>query len=166
MPQSLSQLYVHLVFTTKHREPLLLPPVRDQMHAYLGTVLKNRDSPALEVGCTRDHVHALFRLSKSISLAKIVEEIKTSSSKCVKTQGRAWANFHWQSGYGGFSVSAADVKEATEYIAQQAEHHRVVTFQEEYRKLLESHGIEYDERYVWDWSLMPPFQGLRIRFVV
>jgi REP element-mobilizing transposase RayT len=150
MPQSVSRLYVHLVFSTKHREPLLLSPTRQQMHAYLAAVLKNQDSPALKVGGTSDHVHALFRLSKNSSLAKIVEEIKTSSSKWVKTQGRTLANFYWQSGYGGFSVSPAEVEEVAEYIAQQEAHHRAVTFQDEYRKLLASHGIEYDERYVWD----------------
>ena len=105
MPQSLSKLYVHLAFSTKHREPLLLAPLRAQMHAYLATVLKNQDSPAVEVGGTSDHVHALFRLSKNRSLAAIVEEVKTGSSKWAKTQGRAFVNFYWQSGYGGFSVS-------------------------------------------------------------
>jgi len=97
-----------------------------------------------------DHVHALFRLSKNFALAKIVEEVKTGSSKWVKTQGRGLANFHWQSGYGAFSVSAADVEEVVEYIAQQESHHRVASFQEEFRKLLDTHGIAYDERYVWD----------------
>ena len=110
MPQSLSKLYVHLAFSTKHREPLLLAPLRAQMHAYLATVLKNQDSPAVMVGGTSDHVHALFRLSKNRTLAAIVEEVKTSSSKWAKTQGSAFANFHWQSGYGGFSVSPAEVK--------------------------------------------------------
>jgi putative transposase len=150
MPQSLSQLYVHLVFSTKHREPLLLPPVREQMHAYLASVLKNHDSPAPKVGGSSDHLHALFRLSKDVSLAVIMEKIKNSSSKWVKTQGRALANFHRQSGYRAFSVSPADVQEVAEYIWQQEEHHRVVTFQEEYRRLLASYGIDYDERYVWD----------------
>ncbi len=150
MPQSLSQLYVHLVFSTKHREALLAPPVREHLHSYLAAVLKNHDSPALKVGATSDHVHALFRLSKNLSLAKLVEEIKTSSSRWIKTQGRAFANFHWQSGYGGFSVSPRDVNEVVEYIAQQEAHHRVMTFREEYRKLLEAHGVAYDERYVWD----------------
>jgi REP element-mobilizing transposase RayT len=150
MPQSLSQLYVHLAFSTKHREPLLLAPLRAQMRAYLATVLTNSDSPAIKVGGTSDHVHGLFRLSKNTSLAEIVEGIKTSSSKWIKTKGRAMASFHGQSGYGGFSVSAADVEKVAEYIAQQETHHRTVSFQEEYRKLLETHGIEYDERYVWD----------------
>lgn len=150
MPQSLSQLYVHLAFSTKHREPFLLAPLRAQMHPYLATVLTNSGSPAIKVGGTSDHVHALFRLSKNSSLAGIVEEIKTSSSKWIKTKGRALASFHWQNGYGGFSVSPADVENVAEYIARQETHHRAVSFQEEYRKLLDSHGIEYDERYVWD----------------
>jgi REP element-mobilizing transposase RayT len=150
MPQSLSQLYVHLVFSTKHREATLLSPVREHLHVYLATVLKNQDSPALKVGGMSDHVHALFRLSKNLPLAKIVEEVKTSSSKWVTTQARTLANFHWQSGYGGFSVSAADVEEVVEYIAQQESHHCVVSFQDEFRKLLEAHGIAYDERYAWD----------------
>jgi REP element-mobilizing transposase RayT len=150
MPQSLANLYVHLVFSTKHREPLLLSPLRGRVHAYMATVLKNQASPSIRVGGTRDHVHALFRLSKNLSLAAIVEEVKTSSSKWVKTQSPALANFHWQNGYGGFSVALAELDEVTAYITQQELHHQVVPFQEEYRKLLERHGIEYDERYVWD----------------
>ena len=150
MPQSLSQLYVHLIFSTKHREPMLLLPVREHLHAYLAAVLNNQDSPALKVGGMGDHVHALFRLSKNLALAKIVEEVKTSSSKWLKTRGRGLANFHWQSGYGAFSVSSADVEEIVEYIAQQETHHRVASFQEELRKLLHAHGIAYDERHVWD----------------
>jgi REP element-mobilizing transposase RayT len=150
MSQSLAKLYVHLVFSTKHREPALLLPLRARMHAYLAAVLKNQDSPAVKVGGTGDHVHILFRLSKNCSLAQIVEEIKTSSSKWVKTQGAALANFHWQSGYGAFSVGPAEVDSVTKYIAQQEAHHRGVSFQEEYRKLLQTHGIDFDERYLWD----------------
>ena len=150
MSQSLSKLYVHLVFSTKHREPLLSSPLRGQMHAYLATVLKNQDSPAVRIGGTSDHVHSLFRLSKNCSLAKIVEEIKTSSSKWIKTQRGSFSNFHWQSGYGAFSVGPAEVDAVAAYIAQQETHHRAVSFQEEYRKLLETHAIEFDERYLWD----------------
>jgi putative transposase len=150
MSQSLSKLYVHLVFSTKHREPVLLQPMREKVHAYLATVLKNQDSLAVKIGGTSDHVHILFRLSKNWSIARIVEEVKTSSSKWIKTQGEAMANFHWQSGYGAFSLSSAEVDAVAEYIAEQEAHHRAVSFQEEYRKLLESHGIEFDERYLWD----------------
>lgn len=105
---------------------------------------------AQKVDGTSDRAHAPFRLPKNLSLAGIVEEIKSSSSKWVKTQGRVLANFHWQSGYGGFSVSPAEAEEVTEYIAQQEVRHRAVTFQEEYRRLLHNYGIEYGERYVLD----------------
>ena len=134
----------------KHRAPILPAPSRAQMHSYLATVLTNSGSPAIRVGGWSDHVHALFRLSKNQSLAETVEEIKTSSSKWIKTQGRTLADFHWQSGYAGFSVSPAEVEKVAEYIARQESHPQVVSFQDEYRKLLESHRIEYDERYVWD----------------
>ena len=150
MPQSLSNLHVHLIFSTKQREPLLLRPFRERVHAYLATVLKNQDSPGLKVGGTSDHVYALFRLSKNCPLAKIVEEVKTSSSKWLKIQGRALANFHWQSGYGGFSVSPAELEQVVDYVTRQEAHHRVMSFQEEYRNFLKSYGIEYDEQYVWD----------------
>ena len=129
---------------------MLLSPVQEDLHAYLAAVLNNQGSPALKVGGMSGHVHALFRLSKNLALARIVEELKTSSSKWVKTQGRGLANFHWQSGYGAFSVSAADVEEVVEYITQQESHHRVVSFQEEFRNLLDAHGMAYDERYVGD----------------
>ena len=150
MSQSLSKLYVHLIFSTKHREPLLLSPRREQMHAYLAAILQNYDSPAVRIGGTADHVHILFRLSKNQPLAKIVEEIKTGSSKWIKTQTSALSNFHWQSGYGAFSVGPSEADAVAEYIARQEEHHRAVSFQDEYRKLLQAHGIDFDENYLWD----------------
>jgi len=150
MPQSLSKLYVHLIFSTKHREPLLTPSIRDPMYAYLATVMKNQECPALKIGGRSDHVHLLFRLSKNLALAEVVENVKTSSSKWVTTQGRSLLSFHWQNGYGGFSVGAAEVDSIAVYIEGQEEHHRVVSFQEEYRKFLQEYGVECDERYVWD----------------
>ena len=98
MPQSLSKLYVHLIFSTKHREPLLIPFVRGPRHAYWATVLKNQDCPALKIGGTSDPAHLLFRLSKSLALAGVVEKVKTSSSRWLKTQARALQSFHWQNG--------------------------------------------------------------------
>jgi putative transposase len=143
-------MYVHLVFSTKHREPLLLQPLRDQMHAYLATVLKNQECPAIKIGGASDHVHSLFRLSKNHALAQVVEEIKTSSSRWIKTQGSGLGGFHWQNGYGGFSVSRAQVDEVTKYIEDQESHHKAVSFQDEYRRFLQDYAVEYDERYVWD----------------
>jgi putative transposase len=150
MGQSLSQLYVHLIFSTKGREPLLLGALRGQTHAYRAAVLNNHGSAALKVGGTSDHVHALFRLSKNRALAEVVEEIKTSSSKWMKTQARGLGGFHWQGGHGGFSVSAGEVVSVVRYIEQQEEHHRAMSFEEEYRRFLKAYEVEYDERYVWD----------------
>ena len=150
MGQSLSKLYVHLIFSTKDREPLLLGALRRQTHAYLATLLNNQDSPALKVGGTADHVHILFRLSKNSALANVVEKIKTSSSRWIKTQGRGLGEFHWQNGYGGFSVSPGKLDEVVKYINRQETHHRAVSFQDEYRRFLKQYDVEYDERYVWD----------------
>jgi putative transposase len=150
MPQSLTKLNVHLIFSTKHREPLLLQPFRERVHAYLAVVLNNLDSPARKIGGMSDHVHILFRMSKNHALAHIVETVKVSSSKWIKTQNPALHAFHWQSGYGGFSVSPSGMEAAAEYIDHQEEHHHVVSFQEEYRKFLQKYGVEFDERYVWD----------------
>ena len=150
MSQSLSKIYVHLIFSTRDREPMLLRPFRERVHAYLATVLKNQDCPAVKVGGTSDHVHVLFRLSKNLAVAKVVEEIKTSSSKWIKTQQRGLGGFHWQSGYGGFSVGPTEVGRLTKYIEHQEAHHTAVSFQDEYRKLLTTYEVEYDERYVWD----------------
>jgi putative transposase len=150
MGQSLSKLYIHLIFSTRGREPLLLGALRSRMHAYFAGVLNNHDCPAIRVGGTADHVHALFRLSKSRALAEVVEEVKTSSSRWIKTQARELGGFHWQNGYGGFSVSPDELTEVAKYIDQQERHHRSLSFQEEYRRFLKRYEIEYEERYVWD----------------
>jgi putative transposase len=150
MPQSLSKLYVHLIFSTQHREPLLVPSVRGPLRAYLATVLKNQDCPALKIGGTSDHAHLLFRLSKNLALADVVEKVKTSSSRWIKTQAGTLLSFYWQNGYGGFSVSPAEVDSVAAYIEGQEEHRRRVSFQDEYRRFMKEYGVEYDERYVWD----------------
>ena len=108
-------------------------------------MLNNLESPASKIGGTSDHVHILFRMSKNHSLAEVVETIKVSSSKWIKTQNPALHTFHWQNGYGGFSVSPSQMEAVVEYIEQQEEHHRVVSFQEEYRKLLQKCEVEFDE---------------------
>jgi putative transposase len=150
MPQSLSQVYVHLIFSPKGREPLLRGSRRGQMHAYWAAVRNNHSSPAIRVGGTVDHIHALFRLSKNRALAEVVEESKTSSSRWIKTQGRGVGGFHGQNGYGGFSVSPGEREQVVEYIDGQETHHRARTFQDEYRRFLEPYQVEDDERYVWD----------------
>lgn len=150
MPQSLSNLLTHVVFSTKNREPHLVGPSAVGIHPYLAGVLNNINCPTIQVGGVADHVHLFFRLARTASISEVVETVKTSSSKWIKTKGREYAEFHWQSGYGAFSVSQSDADAVITYIRNQPEHHRKMTFQEEYRKFLERHQIVYDERYVWD----------------
>jgi len=151
MAQSLAQVYVHIVFSTKHRRNLLADAaIRREMHAYLASILKALESPALLVEGMGDHVHMLCRLSRTATLAKIVGEAKRGSSKWIKTKGGQYAGFQWQNGYGAFSVSYSQLAAVREYIAHQEQHHQRMTFQDELRALLVKHQIEFDEQYVWD----------------
>jgi len=150
MPQSLARLYVHLIFSTKKRERFLTNRVRVPLHAYMATVLQNIDCPAELINSTDDHIHLLFELARTVSVSQAVEDVKKFSSKWLKSQGEEFAEFAWQTGYGAFSVSESNVSAVREYIANQQEHHRQKSFQEEYRSFLERHKVAYDERYVWD----------------
>jgi len=150
MPQSLCRLLSHLVFSTKGREPWITPAIRDELHAYLGGVLKNIDCVPIRVGGVADHVHLFFGMNRTMSVAQVVEKLKTASSKWIKEQGPDFAAFHWQNGYGIFSVSQSDAEAVENYVRNQEVHHRKMTFEEEYRRLLERYRVDYDERYVWD----------------
>jgi REP element-mobilizing transposase RayT len=139
------------VFSTKHRQPFLKDKeFREKTHAYLAGACDNQDSPSIVVGGVEDHVHILCRLSKNLGVAVLIRELKRESSKWVKENRPELVDFHWQNGYGAFSVSPSHVDALKEYIKNQEEHHRSETFQEEFRRLLKKYGIEYDERYVWD----------------
>mgnify|MGYP000110677928 CR=1 FL=1 len=150
MPQSLARLHLHLIFSTKHRKHWLTDTVRSPLHAYMATVLQNIGCPPVLINSVEDHVHILFELARTVSVSEVVEEVKKSSSKWIKTQGTGIAGFSWQAGYGVFAVSESNIPTVREYIANQQEHHRRKTFQEEYRRLLGKYGVGYDERYVWD----------------
>ena len=150
MPQSLARILVHLMFSTKGRDPVLAPGVRPELQAYFVGILANLECPCLEVGCVADHAHLLFVLHRTLSPADVVEEVKKGSSKWLKTRGAALRNFHWQNGYGAFSVSPSSEPRVREYILSQEAHHRKVTFQDEFREFLRRHAVAFDERYVWD----------------
>jgi putative transposase len=150
MPQSLSRNLVHLVFSTKNREPVLTKAGYAPLCAYASAVLRELDSHVIAMNAWRDHVHILFTLSKNYSLAQVVMEVKRATSKWIKTQGTGFAKFHWQSGYGAFSIGRSGVEEVKAYIANQAEHHRLKSYEEEFRSFLKRYEIEFDERYVWD----------------
>jgi REP element-mobilizing transposase RayT len=151
MPQSLSAVYIHLVFSTKERRPFLRDEsVRDNLHAQLGGISKTLECPPLIVGGVEDHVHMLCRFSRTITQAEWVKEVKRVSNGWLKEQGSGYADFEWQGGYADFSVSQSNLDQVKAYIAGQKEHHRKMTFQDELRALLRKHEIEFDERYVWD----------------
>ena len=150
MGQSLAKNLLHLVFSTKHRVPVLTDTIRPELHRYAAGILADLESPALAINSVADHSHILFSLSKNRALADVIMEVKRGSSKWLKTKGAEFAEFHWQNGYGAFSVSQSSVADVVDYIAKQAEHHRRLTFQDELRKILLRHEQEFDERYVWD----------------
>ena len=151
MPQSLANVLVHVVFSTKDRRQFLQDAeVRDQMHRYLAGVSQKLDCPAVIVGGTTDHVHLLGRQSRTVAVANWVKELKRASSLWAKTNGPHYGSFQWQVGDGAFSVSQSRSTDVQRYIASQEEHHRRMSFQEELRSLLKKHAIEFDEQYVWD----------------
>lgn len=150
MPQSLSLNLVHLVFSTKDRMPLITSDVLPNLHAYLATVARKNDGECYRVGGVADHVHLAIRLSRTVALADLVSELKTSSSKWMKEQDPGLSKFSWQRGYGAFSIGPKDLEVVLAYIDGQEENHRTRTFQDEYRGFLRHYGIEFDERYVWD----------------
>ncbi|MEP7011532.1 MAG: IS200/IS605 family transposase [Acidobacteriota bacterium] len=150
MPQSLANVVLHLIFSTKDRYAYIGPTIRTPLHAYLATVARNAGCLCDRAGGVADHVHMAIRFSRTITIAALVEELKTSSSKWLKTQSPDLQNFAWQRGYGVFSVGPGDLEALVAYIDNQEEHHRTRTFQEEYRAFLAKYKVAYDERYVWD----------------
>ena len=150
MPQSFARILIHLVFSTKGRYPFLQDRVRVSLHSYMATVLRNFGCPPILINSVPDHVHLLIELARTASVSAVVEEVKTTSSKWIKTQGREYTNFSWQTGYGAFSVSASNMENVRDYVANQQEHHRQHSFQEEYRTFMKRSGISFDEKYGWD----------------
>ena len=149
MSQSLSCLLVHLIFSTKERHPFLAQnELMLRTHAYLGGILREASCPSLTIGGTADHVHAFFHLSRTQHVAKIVETLKSHSSRWIKAQGIE--KFAWQRGYGCFSVGQSQVRALIRYIQNQADHHLKVTFQDEFRQFLRRYEISFEEQYVWD----------------
>ena len=150
MPQSLVKNYTHLIFSTKGREHLILPGIEEQLHRYLAGICQELECQSVQIGGYTDHVHILCTLSKKMALIKLVEELKSSSSKWIKTQNTILKQFYWQSGYGAFSVSPSGIEQVQQYIVNQHEHHKTTSFQDEYRAFLNKYNVPFEERYVWD----------------
>ena len=150
MPQSLAKVYVHTVFSTKNREPLLHDGWRDEFFAVIGGAVNHIGCQSLVVGGVADHVHLLFQLSRTITIADAVGRIKTASAAWVNQTHPTPIPFHWQAGYGMFSIGYAQVEGLRAYIRGQPEHHRTVSFQDELRAWLARYELEWNEDYVWD----------------
>jgi putative transposase len=150
MSQSLSELYIHLVFSTKGREPMLADAWRADLHAYLGGIMHGQGGLLLGAGSIADHIHLLVTLPRTVTVADLVQHLKTGSAKWIKSQGPAMEVFHWQAGYGAFSISPSHCLPLKRYLDNQADHHRQESFQDEYRRLLRKYGITIDEKHLWD----------------
>ena len=148
MPQSLSKVYLHCVFTTKNGIPLITDSIQKQLHSYIVGTLSNIGSYVNEIYANPDHIHILCTLPRTITMAELISKIKTSSSMWIKKQGIN--NFAWQGGYGVFSVSSSKIPVVEKYIHNQKEHHKKESFKDELRKFFKKYNIEFDERYVWD----------------
>ncbi len=150
MPQSLANILLHIIFSTKNRAPWIPVDIEPELHPYLASICRAHRCPAHEIGGTDDHVHLVCSLARTTTVSSLLEEIKGSSSKWIKTKGQQYAGFSWQAGYGAFSIGQSQLEAVKKYIAGQREHHRRKTFQEEFREFLAKYQVQYDERYVWD----------------
>ena len=150
MSQSLAQIYLHVVFSTRSRLPFLSDEdVRCRLHGYLVQACKALDCPALKIGGVEDHVHLLLRLGKTTEVSSLVRDLKRESSKWIKAKN-VHPQFAWQNGYGAFSCSPAHVDPLIKYISNQVEHHKKFSFKEEFQRICDKYGVNLDERYAWD----------------
>ncbi len=151
MSQSLSKLYIHLIFhIKKSANTPILKEHRQELYAYIGTVIKDMDSQPILINGTDDHIHIFCILSKNIALSLFAKDIKRHSSRWIKTRNNHYKNFTWQGGYAGFSVSLSFFNKTVDYIKNQEEHHKKVTFRDEYLLFLKEHNIEFDENHLWN----------------
>lgn len=151
MPQSLSHVALHIIFSTKERRPFLDTEIRDRLHGYLATLCRDLESSCYQVGGTGDHVHIVTTLPRTLSQSALLEDLKKKSSKWIKSiDPLEYGDFFWQRGYGAFSVSMSNLPSVVDYVANQETHHATRSFQDEYREFLAKHDVEFDERYVWD----------------
>ena len=150
MSQSLANVLLHIIFSTKSRHPFIDEDIEHELYAYITSICLAHKSYVHKIGGVTDHVHLFVTLSRTLSISNLLEEMKKNSSKWIKTKGQRYDNFSWQKGFGVFSVSASQHNAVVTYITNQKMHHKTQTYQDEYRKFLQLNKIPYDERYVWD----------------
>ncbi len=149
MPSSYTCLNYHIVFSTKHRKPLLIDLLRTDVYKQIGGIIQNKDGQLIEIGGTEDHVHILTSCSPKIALSDFIRDVKANASKWVNEQPRS-AKFAWQAGYGAFTVSISQVEIVRQYIRNQAEHHKKQSFADEFRQMLVKHNISFDEARLFE----------------
>jgi REP element-mobilizing transposase RayT len=150
MAQSLSNVLLHIVFSTKHRQPLIDPAIESELFKYVATICRTLDCPTHAIDAADDHIHISCSLSRTSPISKLVQEVKQDSSKWIKCKETKYTAFAWQNGYGAFSIGPSQLDDLRRYIANQREHHRRISFQDEFRELLKRYKIDFDEQYVWD----------------
>jgi len=150
MSQSLANILIHIIFSTKKRKPFIQPEIIQDLHQYMGGISRHLKTPVHEIGGIEDHVHLLISLPRTLTLSKFIEEIKKGSSKWMKTNGEQYNQFAWQNGYGAFSIGQSKFDILRKYIQNQHDHHKKISFQNEFRYFLNKYHIEFDEKYVWD----------------
>ncbi len=150
MPQSFGSIQVHLVFSTKNREPWIAPAIAERLYDYLGGTLRGNNCSSIAIGGIADHIHLLVSMSREFSASQLIRVLKSNSSRWIHDTFPTMAGFAWQSGYGAFSVSYSQIEVVKAYILNQEQHHKKQTFQDEFLALLEAHRLEWDERYVWN----------------
>jgi putative transposase len=149
MPQSFASLHCHIVFSTKHRQPVIQSELQSRLFDYIGGILRNHSSSLIAAGGMPDHVHLLVSMGRTLSVADAVRIIKSNSSSWIHEELHL-PDFQWQTGYGAFAVSYSNIDAVKAYFANQESHHRAQSFQDEFRELLRRHELKWDERYVWD----------------
>jgi REP element-mobilizing transposase RayT len=150
MPQSITKILIHIVFSTKHRKDLIWPSIEAELYAYINGIIENHGCKLIIANGTADHSHFLISIGRSIAVGELIGDMKRGSSKWIKTKGPEYDRFYWQEGYGAFSVGQSQVGDVIAYISRQKEHHGKIDFKNEFRGLMDRYEAEYDERYVWD----------------
>jgi len=150
MPQSLHTIPIHFIWSTKNRLPLIKPEIENELYKYMASIFHEYKSPALIINGSTDHIHIFSMLSRMITVARLIEEVKKNSSKWIKSKGMPFKKFYWQTGYAALGVGQYHIENVKIYISNQKQHHHTWTFKEEYIDFLNKYSIEYDERYVWD----------------
>jgi REP element-mobilizing transposase RayT len=151
MPNTYQQIYIHIVFAVKFRENLIAPVNREELHKYITGIVTNKGQKMLAVFCMPDHAHIFISMNPNVSISDIVRDIKANSSRFINEQGWVKGKFRWQEGFGAFSHSKSNVPVVADYVMNQEAHHAKMKFKNEFIDLLNEHGVEYDERYLFDW---------------